>query len=53
MLLINEAFVMLNIYVQITFTDINRDPEAKVVMGNVLIAITVLNMAVNIGRILL
>ena len=50
MLLLNETFVMLTIYCQICYTDFNADYEAVINMGNVLISITVLNIAINIGR---
>jgi hypothetical protein len=52
MLLLNEAFLMLTIYCQICFTDFNAEYEAVITMGNALIGITVLNIAINIGRML-
>ena len=52
MLLLNEAFVMLNIYCEICYTDFNSDYEAMLTMGNALIGITVINIAINIFRML-
>jgi hypothetical protein len=52
MLLLNETFVMLTIYCQICYTDFNGDYEAALAMGDVLIYITVINIAINIGRML-
>ena len=52
MLLLNEAFVMLNIYCEICYTDFNSDYEAMITIGNVLISITVINIAINIFRML-
>jgi hypothetical protein len=50
MLLLNEAFVMLTIYCEICYTDFNVDYEAILSMGNALICITVINIAINILR---
>ena len=52
MLLLNECFVMLNLYCEISFTDFNSDYDAVITMGNVLISITVINIAINIFRML-
>ena len=52
MLLLNESFVMLNLYCEICFTDFNSDYDAVITMGNVLIGITVINIAINILRML-
>ncbi len=52
MLLLNEAFVMLTIYCQICFTDFNAEYEAVITMGKALIGITVVNIAINICRLL-
>jgi hypothetical protein len=50
MLLLNESFVMLTIYCEICFTDFGGDYEAMITMGNVLIGVTLINIAVNILR---
>ena len=52
MLLLKEAFVMLTIYCEIWFTDFNSDYEAIITIGNALIGITVINIAINIFRML-
>jgi hypothetical protein len=52
MLLLNEAFVMLTIYCQICYTDFDYDYNAVLIMGDVLIGITILNITINIGRML-
>ncbi len=50
MLLLNETFVMINIYCQICFMDFNMDTQSALKMGDVLIVMTVFNIAINIGR---
>ena len=52
MLLLNETFVMLTIYCNICYTDFNPDYDAVIIMGNVQVCITVINIAINIFRML-
>jgi hypothetical protein len=52
MLLVNETFVMLTIYCQICFTDFNPDPVRVYQMGYCLVFITILNVFINISRLL-
>lgn len=52
MLLLNETFVMLTIYCNICYTDFNPDYDAVITMGNVQVCVTVINIAINIFRML-
>ncbi len=50
MQLFNEAFVLLTNYTLFCFTDFVPSPVGKSAIGWTLIAITCLNMAVNMGK---
>jgi len=45
----NEAFVLMTNYHLFTFTEFSPDVYARENMGNSLIAVTILNLVVNIG----